>query len=164
MSAAQLPVTTYYEEDHDRLDRLFREFQRYKRSDFAKAKQFFREFKTGLQRHIIWEEEILFPQFEEKTGNAQGPTAVMRMEHRLIGRYLEMIHEKVRAGDPASDKEEEEMMALLGQHNLKEENILYPAIDRHLRSEEVEAVFASMKALPEERYHTCCHNHEGTTK
>jgi regulator of cell morphogenesis and NO signaling len=50
-------IRTYYERDHDRLDELFTTFQRLKRSDFAKAKEAFKEFKVGLQRHIVWEEE-----------------------------------------------------------------------------------------------------------
>jgi iron-sulfur cluster repair protein YtfE (RIC family) len=89
----QQPISIYYETDHDRLDDLFKNFQQLKRSDFSKAKQFFKEFKIGLQRHIIWEEEILFPLFEEKTGLKNGgPTEVMRLEHRQIKTHLETIH------------------------------------------------------------------------
>ena len=78
-------VSIYYGQDHDRLDDLFTKHQQLKRTDFAKAKEYFKEFKFGLQRHIVWEEDILFPLFEEKTGmRGGGPTAVMRMEHRII--------------------------------------------------------------------------------
>ena len=130
-------VTAYYEHDHDRLDGLFAQFQQLKRTNFAKAKEFFKEFKFGLQRHIVWEEEILFPLFEHKTGISEGgPTHVMRMEHRLIAKYLEEIHEKVKAGSPDSDDEEQMLLNTLFAHNQKEEQILYPAIDRSLSDNE----------------------------
>lgn len=41
-------ISTFYEQDHDRLDELFKTFQKFKRSDFAKAKEAFKEFKFGL--------------------------------------------------------------------------------------------------------------------
>ena len=46
----------------------------------------FSQFDTGVRAHIAWEEEILFPPFEEKTG--------MRMEHQQIKQLLQTIEEK----------------------------------------------------------------------
>ena len=40
----QKTITAFYEEDHDRLDEVFKTFQTSKRSDFAKAKEAFKEF------------------------------------------------------------------------------------------------------------------------
>jgi|SRR3989338_582496 len=158
---ADISITSYYEKDHDRLDGLFKAYQTLKRTDFDKAKPNFRDFKFGLQRHIIWEEEILFPLFEEKTGMRNGgPTEVMRMEHREIGAILEAIHEKVKARDPESDSDEQKLLTVLGNHNMKEENILYPAIDRSINDNERKAVFKKMEELPPERYAQCCGGHE----
>ncbi|MDE2291134.1 MAG: hemerythrin domain-containing protein [Elusimicrobia bacterium] len=117
------------------------------------------EFLTGLSRHIVWEEEVLFPLFEEKTGMTGGPTQVMRTEHRWIKDRLDAVHEKVRAADPGSDGEVEALLAVLGQHNMKEENILYPAIDAQLDAEGVAAVKKAMDSVPEERYACCCQAH-----
>jgi iron-sulfur cluster repair protein YtfE (RIC family) len=150
-------ISQYYETDHDRLDELFRNFQALKRTDFARAKEYFKEFKFGLQRHIIWEEEILFPAFEQKTGLTNGgPTEVMRREHRLIGQYLENIHAKVKEGDPESDIDDQMLLNTLFLHNQKEERILYPAIDRSLDDAEHKDVFTKMGSTPEERYAQCC--------
>ncbi|OGQ47763.1 MAG: hypothetical protein A3H42_05390 [Deltaproteobacteria bacterium RIFCSPLOWO2_02_FULL_46_8] len=150
-------IAAYYEVDHNRLDELFEAFHLWKRKDFPKAKEFFREFKFGLQRHIVWEEEILFPLFEEKTGMRDcGPTAVMRMEHRQIKAALEAIHEKVKAKNPDSDTDEEQLISILSQHNQKEENILYPGIDHALQNDERKQVFQKMKEIPEERFQHCC--------
>jgi regulator of cell morphogenesis and NO signaling len=116
-------VHQYFTDDHRRLDDLIRTFQAEKRKDFARAKQAFREFLRGLQRHIVWEEEILFPSFEERSGmGSGGPTDVMRAEHRLITAALDELHEHVRRVDPECDAETERLVDLLSVHNRKEEN------------------------------------------
>ena len=156
----QKTITEFFEQDHDRLDELFKTFQQSKRSDFPKAKEAFKEFKFGLQRHIVWEEDLLFPIWEQKTGMSDsGPTPVMRNEHRQIGRQLEAIHQKVADQNPDSDQEEQTLLDLLGSHNRKEERALYPAIDKVTSPEERETVFGSMKSIPEERYKLCCGQH-----
>lgn len=158
--SGQKTVSAFFEQDHDRLDELFKTFQQLKRSDFPKAKEAFKEFKFGLQRHIVWEEEVLFPLWEKKTGMSEsGPTPVMRSEHRQIGQQLEAIHGKVSEQNPDSDKEEQALLDLLGSHNRKEELRLYPAIDQVAGTEGQEAIFQSMKNIPEERYNLCCGQH-----
>lgn len=153
----QRTITAFYEEDHDRLDELFKTFQRLKRSDFSKAKEAFKEFKIGLQRHIVWEEDLLFPLWEEKTGMSEGgPTFVMRHEHRQIGQLLESIHDKVAQQNPDSEQEEQLLLNVLGSHNMKEERVLYPSIDNVISAEERETVFQNMKTIPEDRYNACC--------
>ena len=156
----QKTISAFYEQDHDRLDELFKTFQKLKRSDFAMAKEAFKAFKFGLQRHIVWEEDVLFPLWEEKTGMSQGgPTFVMRAEHRQIGQQLEAIHDKVAEQNPDSDQEEQALLDLLGTHNMKEERVLYPAIDQLTSAEERATVFQNMKNIPEERYKLCCGQH-----
>jgi regulator of cell morphogenesis and NO signaling len=153
-------ISTFYEQDHDRLDKLFKTFQQLKRSDFAKAKEAFKDFKFGLQRHIVWEEDLLFPLWEEKTGMSEGgPTFVMRAEHRRIGQQLEAIHDKVAEQNPDSDQEEQVLLDLLGSHNMKEERVLYPSIDQVTSVEERETVFRNMNNIPEDRYRVCCGQH-----
>ncbi len=154
---SETTVQTSLAHDHDRLDQLLETYRQLKRVDIARAKQAFREFKFGLQRHIISEETILFPLFEDKSGlRDRGPTVVMRAEHREIGRRLEALHDKVRRQDVDSEREEEELLQALSMHNQKEENVLYPAIDRLASAEEKAAAFRKMEELPEEAYRTCC--------
>jgi regulator of cell morphogenesis and NO signaling len=153
-------ITAFYEQDHDRLDELFKTFQQMKRSDFLKAKEAFKEFKYGLQRHIVWEEDILFPLWEKETGITEGgATSVMRTEHRQIGQHLEAIHSKVMDQNPDSDQEEQALLNLLGSHNMKEERVLYPGIDRVASAEVRETVFQQMETIPEDRYKLCCGHH-----
>ena len=156
----QKTITAYYEQDHDRLDELFKMFQTSKRSDFSKAKEAFKDFKIGLQRHIVWEEELLFPMWEEKTGMVEdGPTPVMRFEHEQIKQLLDAIHHKVEGQNLQTDQEEQALLTLLGSHNRKEERALYPAIDNVASADEREKVFSNMKSIPEDRYNACCSDH-----
>lgn len=163
----ELPsITNSYGHDHDRLDQLFNTYRQLKRTDFARAKPNFREFKNGLYRHIQWEEEILFPLFESKTGmHGTGPTEVMRIEHRQIIQLLEALHDKVREHDPESDREEEALLQALGAHNHKEEMILYPAIDQHISDDERHGVFERMEQVPLATGCGCgCKHHEVAEK
>jgi regulator of cell morphogenesis and NO signaling len=150
-------VHQYFTDDHRRLDGLMQTFQAEKRRDFGKAKQAFREFLVGLQRHIVWEEDVLFPSFEQRSGIASGgPTDVMRAEHRRIAAALDELHAKVRRSDPECDAEVEALADLLSVHNQKEENVLYPMFDATVDAEERTRLFRQMEEIPRERYAQCC--------
>lgn len=150
-------VLSFMGEDHDRLEGIFKEFRKIKNADENKARNLFHEFKVGLQKHIVWEEEILFPLFENKTGmHDTGPTAIMRMEHRKIKDFLERIHSNLIDGSTQTGDLEEGLIEVLAEHNNKEENILYPWIDNSVSEEEKEETFIKMKNLPPEKYNRCC--------
>ena len=163
MDVKKKTVTAYFEADHDRLDLLLKNFIALKDENFAIAKPFFKTFLQGLKRHIVWEEDVLFPAFELKTGiRDAGPTAVMRFEHREIGQALEALHDKVRRADAACEAETSRLIELLGAHNQKEEQVLYPSLDSQLDEGEAAEIFRAMEAIPAERYITCCggaHHH-----
>lgn len=147
-------IRQFFEQDHDRLDELFRRFQTLKHSDFYRAKEAFVQFHFGLQRHITWEEKILFPLFERRTGMSptMGPTAVMRLEHGRIREYLDGIYRKVEQTNPHTDEEENGLLKVLGLHNDKEELILYPAMDQHMTDADRDEVFSAIRAIPDEQY------------
>ena len=150
-------VVGYYQADHDRLEGFFKSFQNLKCTEFPKAKESFKRFHSGLLRHIKWEEEILFPVFEEKTGHKnEGPTEVMRQEHVQIKAALEAIHDFVRKQDLASEAPENELLRVLASHNEKEEQILYPMIDQVTTPEERNEIFKKMEAIPEDASGSCC--------
>lgn len=150
-------ITQYFEADHNRLDAIFKQFQKKKYESMAEARTYFKAFNNGLKRHIIWEEDVLFPMFEAKSGLREGgPTFVMREEHRRLGAYLERIHEKVRRADASSEDDEELLLEILEGHNLKEEQVLYPALDQMVTEEETAEIFLAMENIPAERYQTCC--------
>ncbi|HKC94573.1 MAG TPA: hemerythrin domain-containing protein [Nitrospira sp.] len=150
-------ISVFFQQDHDRLDALFQSFQALKRHDVEKATEAFKEFRGGLERHIVWEEDLLFPLWEEKTGMSDGgPTFVMRNEHRQIKELLEAIHNKVAEHNPDSDQEEQALLKLLGSHNLKEERVLYPSIDQVTTPEECENIFQKVRQISEDRSRMWC--------
>ncbi|PIQ86385.1 MAG: hypothetical protein COV74_04825 [Candidatus Omnitrophica bacterium CG11_big_fil_rev_8_21_14_0_20_45_26] len=156
MKANKTVITNYFQADHDRLDLLLDQYREKKKKDMPAAKPFFREFLRGLLRHIIWEENVLFPCFEKMTGTAIGPTEVMRREHQMIANILDRMHKKVKISNAGTEGEEEELLAVLKPHNEKEENILYPAIDQCISPEQAAQLFLQMEEIPESRIEACC--------
>lgn len=135
-------VTDFMSKDHDRLDNLFKNFQDIKLKDISKAKEIYNEFKKGLERHIVWEEEILFPRFDTKYNlKDSGPTAAMKEEHKQIKALLS----KIEANISNSDDFEADLLSVLGMHNNKEEMMLYPGIDEALDSKEIDEVMVKLK-------------------
>jgi len=145
-------ITTFYEADHDRLDGMFKDFQRHKLIDPEAARACLEEFSETLRRHIAWEEEILFGIFERRNGvHAGGPTHVMRREHQDILKHLDAILDKFDAGDAESGYHEQMLLNILAVHSLKEEQVLYPWIDRLLTDAERTNVFTRMKEYSPKR-------------
>jgi len=137
--AVERDVTDYLQEDHRRLDHIFNSFQEaFKEDRWDEALTYFKEFDLGLRRHIQGEEEELFPVFEEKTGmHDAGPTFVMRMEHTDIRDFLEKIMRATEAKDREAAANATDMLVnTLADHNMKEEQILYPESDSFLTPEE----------------------------
>lgn len=92
-------------------------------------------YQAEMVRHFDFEEQILFPAFEQATGMTHGPTAVMREEHSQM---LELIEQLIDAASRSQGEDylaaSETMLVLMQQHNLKEEGVLYPECDALLDS------------------------------
>jgi len=145
---ARRHVTEALAWDHDRLDGIEQEaFARLAAGDQAGARAAWSEFCVGLRRHIRFEEELLFPTFEARLGMppAAGPTAVMRAEHRQIEELIEAIGGALLE-QAAALRLRAELHRVLGDHNLKEERMLYPATDQALDPEERDALVARIQA------------------
>lgn len=90
-------------------------------------------FHLALEHHLGMEENVLFPEFEARTGMTGGPTAVMRGEHeQMRGLCERMAESAVRQSTEEFLGHAETLLILMQQHNLKEESILYPMLDRSL--------------------------------
>lgn len=140
-----LSIHEHYTEDHQQLDALFHRFQNLKATDRTSAEKAFEEFKAGRERHLRWEEEILFPSFERKLGHLQGgPTAVMRWEHQKIRQYLDAIAQRLARQDFDTEDDEIGLETVLCPHNRKEEEILYPMMDEMVGERERAEIFTAM--------------------
>lgn len=131
-AAAPRTTTELLGSDHRRLDTLLADAKRaLAAGEPTRARPLFTAFREGLERHIVAEEEILFPAFEELTGMVGGPTQVMRSEHIDIRKLLEEIASRLEQGSEGGYTTPlASLTALLYAHNGKEERILYPATDR----------------------------------
>lgn len=101
--------------------------------NWSAGEKSFAAFARELETHFLSEEEVLFPAFESATGMTSGPTEVMRGEHRQMRELLAQMREALerRDGDGFSGSAET-LLIMMQQHNMKEENILYPMCDNAL--------------------------------
>ena len=132
-------ITEYFQSDHRRLETIYKKFgDAVHEERWDDARSAFVEFSLGLRRHIKAEEEILFPAFEEKTGMSDaGPTFVMRMEHKDIFELFDQITGSAEKDDgPETTRLASALTNLLADHNMKEEQILYPESDALLSETE----------------------------
>jgi hemerythrin-like domain-containing protein len=105
----------------------------------------FAGFLAAMRRHFSMEEEVLFPAFEGATGMTIGPTQVMRSEHAQMNEIMDALQEALQSQDAeAYLGHSETLLLLMRQHNMKEEQVLYPMCEQHLNSAEL---IASMQAL-----------------
>jgi len=137
-------ISGFFERDHDEIDALLAavDFERP-----ADALPRLLEFDRRLERHIAWEEELLFPAAARLAPPlADGPIAVMRQEHRSIRAHKLEALAALRAGDGSGAKRGvERMLEVLGPHNRKEERILYPMCDDLLAGAEAGRILAVVK-------------------
>jgi hemerythrin-like domain-containing protein len=106
------------------------------RGDWAAASTSFVRFHDQMEAHFKAEEDLLFPAFEAATGMSAGPTRMMRHEHEQMRSLLSQLAAACasRDGDAYSGVAETLLM-MMQQHNMKEENILYPMCDQALGAE-----------------------------
>jgi DUF438 domain-containing protein len=121
-------------DDHRRCDDIFVEVEALVTAqDWDRAGARFADFRQSVLQHFAAEESLLFPAFEEKTGMHMGPTQVMRGEHIQMRELLDAALAALTAKD-ADDYSgnAETLLIMMQQHNMKEENVLYPMCDQHL--------------------------------
>jgi iron-sulfur cluster repair protein YtfE (RIC family) len=127
-------IARYLTDDHRHCDDLFADAEAAAaRGDADEARRLFDAFHAATLAHFAREEQVLFPAFEAATGMRHGPTEVMREEHERMTDLFEQMGQALTGGD-LSDYlgGSETMLVLMQQHNLKEEQMLYPMCDRAL--------------------------------
>ncbi len=117
------------------------------KGDWEQGEIRFMEFHSSMEHHFSMEEKVLFPDFEERTGQTMGPTQVMRMEHS----QMRTLFSDMAAAIKRQNKDEylglsETLMMFMQQHNMKEEQMLYPMIDQAFGAE-VDQVIEKMNEV-----------------
>ncbi len=140
-------IKEYLSADHSRCDELFAHMEDMASKTLSDAKEACQEFKQETERHFQMEERVMFLEFETKTGMTQGPTAMMRQEHTQMRSLMNQMCEAIDMDN--KDKFfglSETLMILLQQHNMKEEQMLYPMAQQHL-SAESDKIISMMETL-----------------
>ncbi len=141
-------IAHFMTDEHRECDRLFAEAEEHvSEGDWEAAESSFAAFADLTLLHLRREEEVLFPEFEQRTGMTGGPTVVMRMEHDQMRALIESMRVALAAGEAdAFLGDADTFMILTQQHDMKEEQVLYPMSDRALDTEAA-AVLGRMQDL-----------------
>ena len=137
---AAMALSKLMQSDHRHCDAAFADAEAaLRRGCWTDGRALLVEFGRELERHFSAEEEILFPAFEDATGMTQGPTTVMRNEHRQMRDLLAQL----ASAAAAEDRDDcagaaETLLVFMHQHNMKEEHMLYPLCNSTLDARALE--------------------------
>ncbi len=143
-----MQISNYMKDEHRACDVAFAGVENcVSTGDWDAAQSAFETFMLDTLKHFQKEEDVLFLAFEAASGNAMGPTQVMRMEHDQV----RGLFDRMKQALDAQNKDEffsvaDTLMILLQQHNMKEEQMLYTMCDRFLGNQ-ADDIVASMKAV-----------------
>ena len=134
-------IKEYLTSDHRKCDELFAIMEHGVSESLTDAKDMVKEFISQTERHFQLEERVMFVEFEQKTGITQGPTQMMRHEHTQIRALMKDLLNAIDENN--NDKffgTSETLMILMQQHNMKEEQMLYPMAQQHLNAQSDEII------------------------
>ena len=140
-------ISEFMTRDHRRCDVLMAEAEAAAEDqDWGKAEQLTRKYVAAMEHHFTMEEQVLFPAFEEQTGIVQGPTMIMKSEHRQMrGLMAQLQHAMERRDESEYLDTSETLLIMMQQHNMKEEGMLYPMSDEQLSG--VDKIVSEMQKI-----------------
>lgn len=123
---------------HRSCDELFAAAeQQSQKKQWAECRLSTQRFAEELLAHFAVEETALFPAFEQATGMTAGPTRMMRIEHEQMRDLVADLLAAAEAGEQQRFMDvSDTLLVLMEQHNLKEENVLYPMCDQAVGRDE----------------------------
>jgi iron-sulfur cluster repair protein YtfE (RIC family) len=102
---------------------------------WQQAEAAFKTFRQHLTHHFHLEEDLLFPALLA-AGGPNGPVQVMTMEHAQMNNLLQQMAAVIaNKNTQGYGGLAETLLILMQQHNLKEEQILYPIAQRLLAAD-----------------------------
>ena len=127
-------ISRSFSDNHRRCDEMFISIEQAVSSDdWEAAESAAIRFVEAMDHHFSTEEDELFPTLKQVSPGAQGPVQVMLMEHEQMRSLFEQLKKAVVKRDERGCLDlTETLLMIMQQHNMKEENILYPMADRSL--------------------------------
>jgi iron-sulfur cluster repair protein YtfE (RIC family) len=140
-------LSTFMSTDHKACDDAFAIAEEAASSgNWNQATDAFNTFQSDMAQHFRMEEEVLFPSLISSGGPA-GPVSVMLMEHAQMNELIEQMAASVASKDASEyGGLSETLLIVMQQHNLKEEQILYPIADRFLAGQ-ADDLLTQLKAV-----------------
>lgn len=120
-------ITAFFLQDQERLNLLLEASA--KAESEERAQKLYMAFRTGLKRHIQWEERLLYPVYEQvRSGLHLSPTGALLADHRKL---VSLMDEALVYDFPARAPQINALKALLNPHNQREARMIYPTVDSH---------------------------------
>lgn len=136
-------IGEFMKRGHRECDEAFaRAEQAASRTDWPAAAAGFDAFHAAIAQHLAMEEGVLFPALGEATGMSRGgPIRVMLIEHEQMRGLFEAMKQALDTRDGNQYLGHcESLLVLMQQHNVKEEGILYPMMDKVLGAKAADLV------------------------
>lgn len=143
---------------HEDLDELFFCHQEaLLSSDIYSAERLLKNYEEKLLRHMEDEERLLIPVYQERAGVIPGgPVELFLGEHTKMRAFLKEFHATLALLEAEGGRPlrraiigllDRQFMYkhLVGHHDLREKNILYPTLDRITSSEERASLFKACR-------------------
>lgn len=109
---------------------------------------------TEIRQHNQREEDVLFPELEKHIPQ-QGPTSVMRSEHRELWNKLDELEANIKTIESAGGKNDNsvletllgtarDIISLLRNHIAKENNVLFPLALNILSQDQIDRINSTL--------------------
>jgi hemerythrin-like domain-containing protein len=135
-------ILTAMSKDHSKCDQIFFELEtEILARNWHSIAAILEKYVVAMEKHFHIEEDLLFSSFEQITGSTNGPTSLMSFEHsqmRMLFRDIQFALKNTNEKEMLDTLETLQIM--MQQHNMKEENILYPMLDRFLNQDILESI------------------------
>jgi hemerythrin-like domain-containing protein len=142
-------LSNFMKDGHRACDEEFADMENAIADDnWSEGNKLFEKFALDLLHHFDMEEKVMCIAFEARSANAHcNPTPVMIMEHTQMRNIVDSMREKLDTKDKDGFfGDSETLMMTMQQHNMKEEQMMYPMIDE-VMGEESAMLLNSMKEL-----------------
>ena len=138
------------DKDHAQIETLFTKIKKLLENKDPASINLFNQFHQALQKHFIWEENILFPPYEEKNDLSGKDTIfVLRSEHKQM--RIMFIHKIEKLIKTSRYKDLEPVIIgldeMLTMHKQMEVDIFYPWFNEILSTREVDIIVDDFKEM-----------------
>ncbi len=140
-----MKITEFMDKDHIEIGKLFDVYlERY--ANGSAAYEIFAQFRHRLERHMAWEEEVLFKISDDVAGKDNMLTGELRLQHDRIKELLSKIQQALKDGSNAKIFNDD-LFAVMSAHEKMEDDSFYSWLDDTLDEKVKNEALASIAAV-----------------